>query len=368
MPYGQVIIGPPGSGKTTYCNSLKLFLDAIERPSVIVNLDPANENKPYEAGVDIEELITLEDVMDEFELGPNGGLVYCMEYLQKNVDWLLEKLREHENEYFIFDCPGQVELYSHSDCVRNIFQTLEKEGFKCVCLYLLDSYYISSPSLFISASLLALSTMVNLEMPSLNILSKIDLVEKLGKPVFDLEYYTSLHSLKALLPFLQGGSMESATQEELEEQRNREIETQKYFPDDAEFNDDDEFDDEAYYEQSLTEEEKNSFSYKFRKLNRALCDLFDDFGFVSYLTLNINESESIARVVDQADKANGYSLLQYISNDPKNILGKDGNIKNLLAKQDTNYDQYIDDLNIKYLSNYKNEEEEEEENSDNGFI
>lgn len=47
MPYGQVIIGPPGSGKTTYCNALKLFFDAIGRPSIIVNLDPANENMPY---------------------------------------------------------------------------------------------------------------------------------------------------------------------------------------------------------------------------------------------------------------------------------------------------------------------------------
>jgi len=29
---------------------------------------------------DIRELISLDDVMEELGLGPNGGLVYCMEY------------------------------------------------------------------------------------------------------------------------------------------------------------------------------------------------------------------------------------------------------------------------------------------------
>lgn len=29
---------------------------------------------------DIKELITLDDVMEELKLGPNGALIYCMEY------------------------------------------------------------------------------------------------------------------------------------------------------------------------------------------------------------------------------------------------------------------------------------------------
>lgn len=38
--------------------------------------------------IDIRDLITLDDVMEELCLGPNGGLVYCMEYLIENIDWL----------------------------------------------------------------------------------------------------------------------------------------------------------------------------------------------------------------------------------------------------------------------------------------
>lgn len=93
--FGQVVIGPPGSGKTTYCHGMQQFLSALKRPACIVNLDPANDNIPYACDIDISELITLEDVMENLHLGPNGGLIYCMEYLEKNMDWLIEELKKH---------------------------------------------------------------------------------------------------------------------------------------------------------------------------------------------------------------------------------------------------------------------------------
>ena len=46
--------------------------------------------------------------MEEFELGPNGGLVYCMEYLLANFSWLEDRLRALGSQYILFDCPGQV--------------------------------------------------------------------------------------------------------------------------------------------------------------------------------------------------------------------------------------------------------------------
>jgi len=50
----------------------------------------------YECDIDIADLIRLQDVMEDTRLGPNGGLMYCMEYLEKNIDWLQEKLKLHE--------------------------------------------------------------------------------------------------------------------------------------------------------------------------------------------------------------------------------------------------------------------------------
>jgi hypothetical protein len=31
MPFGQLVIGPPGSGKTTYCNGVSQYLRALGR-------------------------------------------------------------------------------------------------------------------------------------------------------------------------------------------------------------------------------------------------------------------------------------------------------------------------------------------------
>ena len=87
-----------------------------------------------QADVDISELIQLEDVMTAFKLGPNGGLIYCMEYLEKNFDWLLTKLEALKDHYLILDCPGQVELYTHNDAVKNIVKRIEKEADIRFCL------------------------------------------------------------------------------------------------------------------------------------------------------------------------------------------------------------------------------------------
>lgn len=58
----------------------------------IVNLDPANDLLPYKPDVDVSDLIHLTEVMDRLRLGPNGGLVYAMEFLEQNLDWLQQRL------------------------------------------------------------------------------------------------------------------------------------------------------------------------------------------------------------------------------------------------------------------------------------
>lgn len=72
--YGQLVIGAPGAGKSTYCNGMEQILQCLDRPAVLINLDPANDIIPYKCDVDIRELITVNDVMERLKLGPNGAL------------------------------------------------------------------------------------------------------------------------------------------------------------------------------------------------------------------------------------------------------------------------------------------------------
>ncbi len=63
---------------------------------------------PFTASIDVSKLITVEDVMENFHLGPNGAIVYCMEFLEKNLDWIFVEVEKFKDHYFIFDLPGQV--------------------------------------------------------------------------------------------------------------------------------------------------------------------------------------------------------------------------------------------------------------------
>lgn len=131
MPFGEIVVGSPGSGKSTYCYGKHQLFSALNRPISIVNLDPANDNIPYPCAIDIASLITLQDVMSEHGLGPNGGMLYCMEYLEANYDWLEDRLKElGKDAYVLFDLPGQVELSTNHNSLKKIIERLGKSGFR----------------------------------------------------------------------------------------------------------------------------------------------------------------------------------------------------------------------------------------------
>jgi GTPase SAR1 family protein len=94
MPFAQLVIGPPGSGKSTYCDGMHQFMGAIGRPCSVVNLDPANDRTSYPAALDVRKLISLEEIMEDEELGPNGGVLHALEQLEHEFEWLEDGLKE----------------------------------------------------------------------------------------------------------------------------------------------------------------------------------------------------------------------------------------------------------------------------------
>ncbi|EES06957.1 GPN-loop GTPase 2 [Sorghum bicolor] len=256
MVFGQVVIGPPGSGKTTYCNGMSQFLSLLGRKVAVVNLDPANDALPYECAINIEDLIKLSDVMAEHSLGPNGGLVYCMDYLEKNIDWLEEKLKPLiKDHYLLFDFPGQVELFFlHSNARSVVNKLIKKMDLRLTAVHLIDAHLCCDPGKYVSALLLSLSTMLHLELPHINVLSKIDLIENYGNLAFNLDFYTDVQDL-------------------------------------------------SYLQYHL---EQDPRSAKYRKLTKELCDVIDDFSLVNFSTLDIQDKESVGNLVKLIDKSNGY--------------------------------------------------------------
>lgn len=67
---------------------------------------------------------------DSLRFGPNGGLVFCMEYFANNFTWLEESLGHIEDDYILFDCPGD---HVHRVSVR-------REQEQCLCLHDIEQW------------------------------------------------------------------------------------------------------------------------------------------------------------------------------------------------------------------------------------
>ena len=180
----DVFKGPAGSGKSTYCDYIHKHCEVMRRQVKLVNLDPAAEYFKYPVTADIRDLIQLDDAMEDETLhfGPNGGLLFCMEYFAKNMEWLIEQLEEDvDDDYVIFDCPGQIELYTHLPIMRQLVEQLERWNFRVCGVFLLDSQFLIDTPKFFSGVLAALSVMVTLEISHINLMTKIDLLSQRDK-------------------------------------------------------------------------------------------------------------------------------------------------------------------------------------------
>ena len=253
MRYAQLVMGPAGSGKSTYCNTIRTHCETLQRTVHMVNLDPAAEEFNYPVSVDIRELVQVDDVMEaeDLRLGPNGGLVFCMEYLSKNLDWLHEQLgTDEEDDYVIFDCPGQIELYTHIPVMKHVVDSLHAWDFRVCGVFIVDAQFLVDAAKYFSGVLSALSAMVQLEIPHVNIMTKMDLLSK--KDMQDVEKY--LNPEAGL----------------------------------------------------LVNELTQSLPVKYKRLNKAISSLIDDYSLVNFIPLNVKEEESIHDVLTYVDNSIQY--------------------------------------------------------------
>lgn len=80
MRYAILVCGPAGSGKSTFCSTILTHAQATGRVMHLFNLDPAAEfSGDIQPTLDIRDLVGLDEVMEDLDFGPNGGLVYCFE-------------------------------------------------------------------------------------------------------------------------------------------------------------------------------------------------------------------------------------------------------------------------------------------------
>jgi hypothetical protein len=310
--YGQVVVGPPGAGKTTYCNGMQQYLRLLQRNAWVMNMDPANDpGDLYETIFDVRhDMVDLSVVMDEMELGPNGGLMYCMDYMEQHVANIVNCVRNRQQQqqesesktkndplYLLLDFPGQVELYTHSTCVQKLLSELQKQlNLRLTLVQLIDSQYCYQASSFLSAALLGTTTLLRMELPTVSVWTKMDLLRGNDLPM-PWEFFTECFDLERLIPFLDQTNMNKYGDAE-DYDNIEEEERHKAVWEDSE------------YQAARQRRKQSKLNRKYTKLHEVMAEVVEDFGLLNFIPLDIQDATLVGRVLAKVDQCNGYVYTQ----------------------------------------------------------
>jgi GTPase SAR1 family protein len=169
-------VGTAGSGKSTLTHVFAKWLADANISVGTVNLDPGVLQLPYGPDVDVRDFVSLQGVMEKYNLGPNGGLVAAIDLISTHLDSLQEEIHDLGVDFVLFDAPGQIELFAFRETGPIIVSSLGDE--KKMLVYLVDSTLSKTPAGLVSSLLLSASVLVRFQLPQLNVLSRGDLIDQ----------------------------------------------------------------------------------------------------------------------------------------------------------------------------------------------
>lgn len=178
-PTTLIVLGMAGSGKTTFVHRLSAYLnEESEKPPYIINLDPAVANMPYPVNLDIQDTVNYKEVMKEYNLGPNGGIMTSLNLFAIKFDQVMSLLNERatSTNHFIADTPGQIEVFTWSSSGTIITESLAS-SFPTVVIYVMDTARCVSPVTFMSNMLYACSILYKTKLPFIVVMNKTDVVD-----------------------------------------------------------------------------------------------------------------------------------------------------------------------------------------------
>ena len=168
------LIGTAGSGKSLLTAAFNEWLKVGKQKAATVNLDPGVLNLPYVPDIDIRDYIDIKQIMDEYELGPNGALVLAADLIAEEAERLGREIDDLQSDVVIVDTPGQMELFAFRASGPYIANELTNEPKAIV--YLFDAVFSFNPLNYVSNMFLSAAVYNRFFFPQLHVLSKCDLL------------------------------------------------------------------------------------------------------------------------------------------------------------------------------------------------
>ena len=186
------ISGTAGAGKSLLTSKLYEYYTKNGAFAAILNLDPGVESTPYTCDIDVRDYVDIVSIMQQYDLGPNGALIMANDLIASKIDDIKSEVDRVNPDYLIVDTPGQIELFAYRSSGPFLVENISSE--EKTNIFLFDGALITSPVNFVSIALLATSIRLRLNVSTINVLTKTDLI---GTKLNDiLKWTTSLSTLE----------------------------------------------------------------------------------------------------------------------------------------------------------------------------
>ncbi|XXG48633.1 hypothetical protein AAC387_Pa02g3025 [Persea americana] len=173
-----IVVGMAGIGKTTFLHRLVCHTQASNIRGYVLNLDPAVMTLPFGANIDIRDTVRYKEVMKEFNLGPNGGILTSLNLFSTKFDEVVSVIekRADELDYVLVDTPGQIEIFTWSASGAIITEAFAST-FPTVIAYVVDTPRSTNPVTFMSNMLYACSILYKTRLPMVLVFNKTDVAQ-----------------------------------------------------------------------------------------------------------------------------------------------------------------------------------------------
>ena len=186
------ISGTAGAGKSLLTSKLHEYYTTNGAFAAILNLDPGVESMPYTCDIDVRDYVDIVSIMQRYDLGPNGALIMANDLIASKIDEIQNEVNGVNPDYLIVDTPGQIELFAYRASGPFLVENISSE--EKTNIFLFDGALITSPVNFVSIALLATSIRLRLNISTINVLTKTDLIGAKLKDI--LQWTTSLSTLE----------------------------------------------------------------------------------------------------------------------------------------------------------------------------
>ena len=201
------VTGTAGSGKSMLTSKILEYYQKNGVFASALNLDPGVESLPYRPDVDVRDYVDIVQIMKQYDLGPNGSMIMANDLIASKIDDIQNEIHRVNPDYLIVDTPGQIELFAYRASGPFFIQNIDASEKTNIFLY--DGAMIASPTNFISISLLATSIKLRLGLPTINVMTKTDLIPDKIDQV--LKWSSNPISLEEELKTLEGETYSLAT-------------------------------------------------------------------------------------------------------------------------------------------------------------